>query len=174
MFSPPYSRRLALTAMLSGPCSHHHALAAMLSPPRSQDHALPAMLPPPCSHPPSLAPLHSPPCFLPHALAAMLSGPCSQGHALTAMCTPVRWTRCTPARCTLGSFITANQQNLERLYSCKLDSGQGGSDLEDPKFVVSGAYCQSREYMESGQGWRRRLGSEDNQLKCDDRRRHSA
>src|SRR5947209_5973152 len=138
-------------AMLSppfsqGPCSHHHALAALLSAPYSQG----------------------------HAPTTMLSRPCSQGHALTAMCTPVRWARCTPARCTLGSFITANQQNLEGLYSCKLDSGQGGSDLEDPKFVVSGAYCQSREYMESGQGWRRRLGSEDNQLKCDDRRRHSA
>src|SRR5947199_6321433 len=82
------------------------------------------MLSPPCSQ--GRSPGH-------HALAAMLSGPCSQGHALTAMCTPVRWTRCTPARCTLGSFITANQQNLEGLYSCKLDSGQGGSDLEDPK-----------------------------------------
>ena len=151
--------------MLSGPCSQGHALTTMLLPPCSHHHALRAMLSPPCSQGRALG--H-------HALAAMLSGPCSQGHALTAMCTPVRWTRCTPARCTLGSFITANQQNLEGLYSCKLDSGQGGSDLEDPKFVVSGAYCQSREYMESGQGWRRRLGSEDNQLKCDDRRRHSA
>jgi len=73
----------------------------------------------------------------------------------------------------LGTSITANQQSLEGSYFYKLDSGRGGSDLEGPKLVASRAYCQSGEGIGSGQGSRRRLGSEDNQLRSDDRRWHT-
>jgi hypothetical protein len=61
--------------------------------------------------------------------------------AYTLVCLSVPW--------HLATSITANQQSLEGLYSCKLDTGQGGSDLEHPKLVASRVDYHSRERMAS-------------------------
>jgi hypothetical protein len=81
---------------------------------------------------------------------------------------------CPPRLTSLATSITANRQSLEGLFFCKLDTGRGGSDLDGPELVVSRAYCQSRERMASYQISRGLLGSNCNQLKSDDRSRHTA